>query len=157
MNQQIALMKWLILLGGLLLSFAAKADCVDEIFSYNDEKVMISMGFSDGCYQGELELTYSFLNLNKTVDDSASQYNVVSFQQECPMQKRNGEFIEEFSCRADGESPLAGGHYKVERYADMMECDGEQYPVDKARYVCIAGCTTNTPKQLILPNSGGTC
>ncbi len=82
---------------------------------------------------------------------------MVSFKQECPTQKFDGEFITEFTCRVDGESPLAGAKYKAERFADTLECEGVKYPVEKTMYVCVSGCSAKTPKKMILPSSGGTC
>lgn len=141
----------------MLLSSFSRADCVDEIFDYVDANKRVSMGFAEGCYKGELILSYTLPQQQKTTDGSFEHFASVPFKQECPQQKLNGEFIEEFSCRKDGESPLAGAHYKIKRYADQIECDGTVEPVEKAIYVCVAGCTDKTPKQLLLPHSGGSC
>lgn len=141
----------------MLLSCSAHADCVDAIFDYADANMRVSMGYAEGCYQGELVLSYTLPQQQKTTDGSLGLVGEVPFKQECPNQKLNGEFIEEFSCRKDGESPLAGAHYKTKRYTDQIECDGALEPVDKAMYVCVAGCTDKTPKQLPMPRSGGTC
>lgn len=151
------MMKTLLTLMLLLCCGAGRADCVDTIFEYEDTKMKISMGFKEGCYKGELILFYTVPKNKKVTDATFEDYVEISFEQECPQQQSDGEFIKAFSCRKDGQSPLAGAHYTVKRYAAELECEGVVYPVEKFMYVCTEGCTAHTPKQLVLPYSGGTC
>ncbi len=135
----------------------SQADCQDEWLTYRSSELQLSAGYSEGCYQGQLILSFS-----KPSEDgqggsgSDSTSGSIPFDSECATKKKNneGETIE-FSCRKDGVSPLAGATYRFKLVESTIQCDGVDQPDWEHTFICISGCKPTTPKKLVVPYGEG--
>lgn len=135
----------------LLACSSAHADCQDEWLSYQSSTQQLSVIYKDGCYSGDLILSFSRDGAGR--DAQAEQ---LLFDQECPAKKHNkmGEVVE-FSCRKEGVSPLAGATYRFQLMKTTIECDGVVSPDEAHTFVCVKGCGKKTPRVLTVPFGEG--
>lgn len=137
-----------------LACFSAHADCQDEWLTYNSPAQWLSVTYSQGCYQGDLVLSYSKEGPRRP---GTGEHSIETpFNLECPLKKqdKNGEIIE-FSCRKDGVSPLAGATYRFKLIKTSLECDGVVQPDWDHTFICIKGCGPKTPRKLFVPFGEG--
>jgi hypothetical protein len=144
----------------LILMFVgsnAIADCQDEWFWYRSSELNLSASYSEGCYQGQLILSFW-----KPSEDGQGRSDPnfssgsTSFDSECSITEtgKNGEIIE-FSCRKDGISPLAGAIYRSKLIETTIECDGVVDLDWDHTFICISGCGPKTPERLEVPFGEG--
>jgi len=138
----------------LLSSLSAHADCQDEWLTYNSSTQWLSVAYSEGCYQGDLILSYS--EKGPGWPDTSEHSMTTPFDLECPLKKQGADgAIIEFSCRKDGISPLAGATYQFKLIKTTIECGGIVEPDWDHTFICIKDCGPTTPKKLIVPFGEG--
>lgn len=144
----------------LLLMFAAPhtwADCLDTWFRYNSPELYLSADYSEGCYQGNMILSFAKnIKGERQWPSQNTQWTSVPFDVECQMNKSKKEG-KVFTCRKDGVSPLAGATYQYEEIKENYKCEDGSAPLPRLLYRCISGCGPNTPKELNLEYSEGQC
>ena len=141
----------------ILLSANSQADCQDQWLTYSSSELDLSAGYSEGCYQGQLILSFSKPSEDgKGGADSNVKSGSVPFDSECTTKEKDkdGETIE-FSCRKEGVSPLAGATYRFKLVETTIECDGVVQQNFEHTFICISGCGPTTPKTLIVPYGEG--
>lgn len=135
----------------------AHADCQDFWLEHWSSTLYLSVGYSQGCYQGELILNFSkFTKKGPQWPDPSLHLESIPFDRECQSKKtsKDGETIE-FSCRKDGVSPLAGATYRFKTFKTTIQCDGIDLPDFDYTFVCVRGCGPTTPKRLEIPHGEG--
>jgi len=141
----------------MLVGSNAHADCQDEWLTHMSSTLYLSVGYSKGCYAGDLILNFSNFSKNgPRWPNSGSKLESIPFDRECTSKKKDkdGETIE-FSCRKDGVSPLAGATYRFKLVKTTIQCDGIDEPDWDHIFICISGCGSTTPKKLKVPYGEG--
>lgn len=135
----------------LLASSGARADCQDEWLIYHSPSQQLSVRYKDGCYSGDLILSFSAKSTAQGVQETE-----LLFADECPVTKKDkvGGVVE-FSCRKQGVSPLAGATYRFKRLSTTIECDGVVSPEEVPAFLCVKGCGKKTPPILFVPEGEG--
>ena len=137
----------------------AHADCLHTWLAFRSPTLALSIDYSEGCYQGELEINFSKFSRNEPQWPSPqSRLDSVPFARECPLRKvgKDGETIE-FSCRKDGRSPLAGATYRYKVVEAKYRCDDGSVPLPDRSFICIRGCAPTVPRKLEGQYSEGAC
>ena len=134
----------------LLAGSYAHADCQDFWLEHHSSTLYLSVGYSEGCYQGERILKFSKLsNTGPRWPSPSLRLESTPFDRECPSGKRDkGGNTIEFSCRKDGVSPLAGATYRYKQVKTTMRCNGVDEPDWDLSFICIRGCGPATPRRL---------
>lgn len=141
----------------VLLGAHAHADCQDNWLTHASSTLHLSVDYSQGCYQGELVLSFSTIApQGRKQRAPAVQPTSIPFDHECPSRKKNqdGEVVA-FSCRADGASPLAGASYRLKQVKTTIRCDGVDLPDVDFVFICTSGCQPATPKRLKVSHGEG--
>lgn len=141
----------------MLVGSNAHADCQDSWLEHWSPMLYLSVSYSQGCYQGELELNFSKFSANGPQwPDPSLRLETIPFDRECQPKKKdkNGETVE-FSCRKDGVSPLAGATYRYKEFKTTIRCDDTDVPDIEHSFICISGCGLTTPKKLHVPFGEG--
>jgi hypothetical protein len=138
----------------LLALFSAPwvhADCLDTWLTYRSSTLSLSVDYSEGCYHGELIINSKFFK-------GDPQGNSVLFDRECHSSKvgKDGEPIQ-FSCRKDGETPLAGATYRYKSVKAKYRCKDGSIPLPERSFICIRGCKPTVPRELEVEYSEGAC
>lgn len=151
-KQIMKLIKTLCALFFLMLGTQAKADCQDSWLEYHSNKLILSVVYSEGCYQGEMLLQFThFSGSSVKRGEQTSEMKSLPFDQECTASKKlkNGDTVE-FTCRKNGVSPLAGATFRYRKFKTSLSCEGVELPDIEHAFVCIKGCKRDTPRKLII-------
>lgn len=127
----------------LVLSFAAKAAC-DNIANLQTKTIFIDIG--DGCGDQTL-IRFGNMKSDGSIDESSEKE--FPFYKECVLLHGKNGYDTGFSCRAKGNTPLAGATYtRVKHGKSQNNCAEDKAP--GSRYVCIRGCDkASVPKYLV--------
>jgi hypothetical protein len=97
---------------------------------HRSSTLYLSVGYSQGCYEGELILNFSKFSKNGPQWPSPGlRLESIPFDRECQPKKKdkNGRTID-FNCRNDGVSPLAGATYQFKEVKTTIRCGGIDLP-----------------------------
>lgn len=152
-------MKRIVMVIAIFAISYAHADCLDRWLTYRSSTLVLSIDYSEGCYQGELIVNFSKISKDDPQWPSP-QSRLISapFDRECTSSKasKDGEPIE-FSCRKDGSTPLAGATYRYKVVKPKYRCEDGSAPLPDRSFICIRGCAPTVPRRLEGQYSEGDC
>ena len=130
------------------------ADCLDTWLTtgWSSERYL-SIDYSEGCYDGSLIINFT----NTPRSSPKAHWKSIPFDHECTTSNGEREAAKRFSCRKDGDSPLAGATYQYEEAKANGHCEDGSTPLPDRFYRCIHGCGSNTPTVLFYEYSEGGC
>lgn len=152
-------MKRILMLIAIFAISYAHADCLDTWLTYRSSTLSLSIDYSEGCYNGELMVSFSTFSKNDLRQRSSQPRGVsVPFDRECTSSKaiKDGEPIE-FNCRLDGVTPLAGATYRYKVVKPKYRCEDGSAPLPDRSFICIRGCAPAVPRRLEVQYSEGVC